>query len=822
MARENVVRTVTIKGREEGLDQVATKLRKVGQDAHQGGQRIGDLDRQLDSLDKTLAGAPRAFAAFEKGAATLERGLNAGKISAQDFSRQMVELQQRLQKTISPRIAVDVDQSGLRSLIDGQTELDGATRRSIMSMIKQQEELQRHATRATAAIDAETAALRMQTAAANDNAASFRRRNLGYQLFDIGQTAALGMSPAMIAMQQGPQIAQMYAGEGGVNQALKDTGNILGGIARRFGPIGIAAGAAGLAIAGIQSEINATSDVMVSFGDVAWAVPQLIGEAIYEFAQPAIAALAPWFAEAWTLIKESTRDVGNFIVREFAAQYEILKTTVQSIVPAFLVAGEAAANGFITAMNWMTEKAVAGVNTIIGAMNDMIEFMGGDTIAEKLGFNLDIGTIEAPVIAPLDLGGQQALEDLNERWSTLRDTLGEIDEADFMGRLFGAIQQQAIENATERLAENEEALKATKSTTRDLADHTKKAGAEMAEAFNPVRDLFEGILDILYSSGDAMEKLISIGANIGKQFASKGLDTILQALGIEGAGNVPAPARSFAGAPSVAQAKQLQAVNDNLKGVSTSAIDVAKQFAGLNERADSAVLDSFLQASGTWSGMSSQDFAWCASFANAAIVKAGGQGTGSNMASSFLGWGQGTNAPQIGDIVVLRPQARGTSGHVGFVAGFGDGTVQVFGGNQGQPGGANTKSFGLDQVAGFRFDPSIMRDAVSGGMTDFSRSAQYRPEMAGNGPGGFKATNLENMLGIGGAAFGAFAGGMQSGDPLSGGLSGALAGLGAAPQLAGALNIGMGAAGALGLAGGAIVGACAGKMGKREEDRRAA
>ncbi|MBZ9719096.1 phage tail-type lysozyme domain-containing protein [Mesorhizobium sp. AD1-1] len=82
-----------------------------------------------------------------------------------------------------------------------------------------------------------------QIAPANNNASvagsgsdTFRRTNLGYQAFDIGQGLAAGTPLAIIAAQQGPQIAQMYASQGGLNALLKDTVGILGGVARAAGP----------------------------------------------------------------------------------------------------------------------------------------------------------------------------------------------------------------------------------------------------------------------------------------------------------------------------------------------------------------------------------------------------------------------------------------------------------------------------------------------------------------------------------------------------------------------------------------------------------
>lgn len=74
-------------------------------------------------------------------------------------------------------------------------------------------------------------------AGANDNSAQFRRQNAGYQYFDVAQSLSLGMNPAMIFAQQGPQLLQIYAGQGGVNAAIKDFTTIVGGAARAVGPL---------------------------------------------------------------------------------------------------------------------------------------------------------------------------------------------------------------------------------------------------------------------------------------------------------------------------------------------------------------------------------------------------------------------------------------------------------------------------------------------------------------------------------------------------------------------------------------------------------
>lgn len=533
--QQNVVRTLTVKAKDEGLDQVSSKLKKVGQDAKaagdgverlanetaKGAPRLGNLDRELANLDKRLVGMPRAFAAFEKDARLLQRGLDAGKLSAEDFSRQMAELHNRLQKTIAPRIGLDADQTGLRALINGQIELDAATRRSVLGLIKQQEAMERQYQSATNAINRETAALRAQTAAANDNAAAFRRRNLGYQFFDVGQSLALGMNPAMVMMQQGPQIAQMYAGEGGVNAALKDTKTLLGGVARAFGPVAIAAGVAALAVKGIQTEINATSSEMVSFGDVAWAIPQVIGQAIYDYIQPAIEAIAPWFQAAWDAVKTATANATNYLARSAGIATETIAFYVSSIPPAFIVAGEAAANGFIRALNWMVEKAVAGINVIIDGVN---------SLSSSVGLDMTIQRLDAAAVSfsELDLGGSAAMASLRESAENYDATVKRISDTDYAGKFLGAISAQAVKNARARL---EEVEKGARGAGRGLSEAEKAAQDFIRTAEGLAEKMFPGhaaaaeaaeLLHMLDLYGDKLTEIqrLAVEARIDLMFDS--------------------------------------------------------------------------------------------------------------------------------------------------------------------------------------------------------------------------------------------------------------------------------------------------------------
>ncbi|HEV7416422.1 MAG TPA: TIGR02594 family protein, partial [Tianweitania sediminis] len=362
---------------------------------------------------------------------------------------------------------------------------------------------------------------------------------------------------------------------------------------------------------------------------------------------------------------------------------------------------------------------------------------------------------------------------------------------------------------------------------RDLPEATREKGEEASNALHDtlgqaLEDIFSGNIQ---NAEDLFDTILSGLADIGRAFAKQGIDRLLGNITGKGAGGggfgtgFPEAPRLTAGNDNRAPWEGLRDLTKSMEGTSKSALDVARQFEGLNERADTKVLDNFLQASGTWKGMSSQDFAWCASFANAAIITAGGKGTGSNAASSFLNWGMGTNNPQPGDIVVLKPQARGATGHVGFVAGFGDGTVEIFGGNQSH--GANTKSYGLDQVVGYRTDPRILAKGVEEGTVAASNKLGIAPIAAGAQPQGAVGGFMQNGgMGVLGAGAGAFAQGFQSGSPFGGGLSGAMSGFGAAPAIASAFPALAGIAGPIGMIGGAALGFLGGLFGKKRQQKQ--
>ena len=82
-------------------------------------------------------------------------------------------------------------------------------------------------------------------------------------------------------------------------------------------------------------------------------------------------------------------------------------------------------------------------------------------------------------------------------------------------------------------------------------------------------------------------------------------------------------------------------------------------------------------------GASTDEIAWCSSFANFVVMKAGGTGTNNAMARSWENWGLSIEKPVPGCLVIFSRGADPRYGHVAFFLGESKTHIYVLGGNQG-------------------------------------------------------------------------------------------------------------------------------------------
>lgn len=140
--------------------------------------------------------------------------------------------------------------------------------------------------------------------------------------------------------------------------------------------------------------------------------------------------------------------------------------------------------------------------------------------------------------------------------------------------------------------------------------------------------------------------------------------------------------------------------------MSASVYDEASKYKGWTEGGQAEELQSLFGAGG--SSIDPRSVAWCAAFVNAVLGKMGIEGTDSLAARSFLKFGEETNEPRKGDIVVLSRGSNQAQGHVGFFEKFNeDGSVQILGGNQSNA--VTSASFARDRVLGYRRAPTPNR-----------------------------------------------------------------------------------------------------------------
>ncbi|ASY62532.1 putative tail component of prophage [Sinorhizobium sojae CCBAU 05684] len=212
----------------------------------------------------------------------------------------------------------------------------------------------------TVAIHANNAAMRM---------ASFQRTNLIFQLNDIAVSLASGMNPLMVFAQQGSQISQIYAGQGGVAAALRETADMAGRAASRFGRWGAVLAPVALGLGHIKSEAEAALRSSVTWGEVMTATFQTIWEGLQNTFGPAVSTLLDPLFYAFEKLSSAAVDVGELVINSFRAAYEDVKFIWNQFPNMMGAAFVGAVNFAIRELNSLIKRNADAVDQIIAAFN---------------------------------------------------------------------------------------------------------------------------------------------------------------------------------------------------------------------------------------------------------------------------------------------------------------------------------------------------------------------------------------------------------------------------------------------------------------------
>lgn len=399
--------------------QVGAALARTDVQAGQSGGVLTKLSRQY------VDGYGNA-ARFEAAVAALGRGMERGAVP---MERVDVILEGIYRKYGLTANAADL-------LANNQVQLAGAV-----------DNLNARLAAEASVLDAAAAAQMRYGRAANDN--THQRRQLVFQVNDTVQSLALGMPVLQVLLQQGPQIAQIYGpDEGGIGRAFSDTGKMITGTIAKFPLLSAAALTVGAAFAGMTYEINQTTDAAVSFGDVALASVQVLGNYLHDWLKPAVEAVGPWFQSAWDAAVAGVQFAGNTIINSFRAAFEDLKFLWGQFPNMIGAAAVAAANMAIKAVNAIVAATVGGLNSLIASIKTVFKLGGAVGSGMDPNATPDLGeTIKAPRFDELpNPNADQLFRATRDRNARISDIMND----DPLGGFFNDVRDQAISNARER------------------------------------------------------------------------------------------------------------------------------------------------------------------------------------------------------------------------------------------------------------------------------------------------------------------------------------------------------------------------------------
>ena len=364
--------------------------------------------------------------------------------------------------------------------------------------------------KATAAAHMHTAALQANNAAMR--MASMQRTNMIFQLNDIGVSLASGMNPAMVAVQQLPQMLQF-----GLAPALKSIGDIATSVATKFWPVAVAVGAVTATFAGLTYEINKTADVQVGFFDVALAGWQLLAESIGS----ALAPVWSWIVEklqwVWDTSAPILKERGNMIVGVFVGSYDAFVAVWDNLPSAFDAlmweVNKSVNNGLVT----MVQNAGDKFNTFAAMIDGALRKVGG-----SFPVRANLEGIRSHYILG-DNPNSSGASSLDAASTAFGNAMGQ----DYLGSAFDALSARAQQIALARAEVDE------------LGGAADKANEKVKKLANEGLELVKGALSGIGSGlwgairkggdilGNIMEMLMSKVDNLIGKLLDSSIDSLL-------------------------------------------------------------------------------------------------------------------------------------------------------------------------------------------------------------------------------------------------------------------------------------------------------
>lgn len=323
--------------------------------------------------------------------------------------------------------------------------------------------------------------------------------DLSRQFADVGVTAAMGMNPLMILIQQGPQIADRLATmkmEGiGLAAALRAMTAAAAPFLAVIIPIGLAVGAAFGGAALAARELNKDNadlvdslgltekqlkrlkdqgvDTGVTMGDVFRGTFDYIREAV----GPALAPIGKWFSDLFDDITAKAIWAVKTIGGAFVGAYAAIKTTWSGLPAALGDVAIQAGNAVVRAIESAINKALTAYNKALPLIRALMTATGNGAGAMGLreAGPVSLGQMDNPwsgAAAKTMEDGAAAFKKANEGWADTVDSVGQ------------GLRKSILDAARDRIkgaAGDAEKAKKDQAAAQPARDTTDERAAQLAQ-----------------------------------------------------------------------------------------------------------------------------------------------------------------------------------------------------------------------------------------------------------------------------------------------------------------------------------------------------
>lgn len=435
-------------------------------------QEVDTAERRLDGLTASAGRTERASEALTRETQRAMAGFSAVSGAVAEMDRRVDALRSSIDPLYQTQRRLDAELAEAASLYRMGALTASEYDRAVSVLTARQ-------TAATTAQNALNMAQARGARAAGFTAAE--SLNLSRQLADVGVSAAMGMNPLMILIQQGTQIGDIFAtarARGvGFGAALRGMVASAGPLLPILAALGVAAGTfAGIFAAGTQQinknagditkSLRLTEDQMkrvkntgVTMGDTIGAAFEVLGDRIWGVIGPTMTAVGRVIGETYQNAVDGAVWFAKETMGVFTGAYGVIKA-VWSMLPGAI--GDImiqTANGVLRVVEDMVNRAIALLNTVIEMANLVAQTQGYRGPALPSLREVRIGELDNPFKGM----AQDTMSAAAKAFEAERETGRQM-----IGDLLADIQLEAIENARERIR-------------KEAGDPKKKTGKSDAE-----------------------------------------------------------------------------------------------------------------------------------------------------------------------------------------------------------------------------------------------------------------------------------------------------------------------------------------------------